>query len=61
MSFISELGIDDASERELAWIERYSKWQAYVNRKFVKSFEDLVASDREKLKEIMQKTAQKTL
>jgi len=61
MSIISELGIDETSEREFAWIERFSKWQGYINRKFIKSFEDLVESDRQTLKEILQKTAQKTL
>ena len=38
LSVIIELGIDNANERELAWIERYSKWQAYANKQFTKSF-----------------------
>jgi hypothetical protein len=45
LSIIIELGIDNTSERELAWIERYSKWQAYVNKQFTNSFEQLIEND----------------
>jgi hypothetical protein len=38
MSVIIELGFDTNDEREVAWIERYSKWQAYINKQFTLSF-----------------------
>lgn len=45
MSVIVELGIDTSDGREMAWIERYSKWQAYINKQFTLSFERLVDND----------------
>jgi hypothetical protein len=51
-SIISNLGIAN-SVKETVWIERFSKWQGYVNKQFTGSFERLLEQDVDTLRAIL--------
>lgn len=56
-SIISEYGLENNQEKEAVWIERFAKWQGYLNCEFVSSFERLLNRNVESLNAVLQSSA----